>query len=67
MGSPEPHDLSRRPPEPPHDDERPGRGVVEYGILLGTLALGVVLTLVAIGTQIRTVMSDPASQHIGDR
>ena len=43
-----------------------GRGIIEYGILLGTLALGVVLTLVAIGAQIRTLMPDEAPQHIGE-
>ena len=43
-----------------------GHGMIEYGILLGTLALGVVLTLVAIGAQIRTVMPDAAPQHIGE-
>ncbi len=48
-------------------DEDRGGGLIEYGILLGTLALGVVLTLVAIGTQIRTVMPPPAKQQIGER
>ena len=46
--------------------EHYGQGMIEYGILLGTLALGVVLTLVAIGTQIRTVMTDVPPQHIGE-
>jgi Flp pilus assembly pilin Flp len=51
-------------PEPKEDR---GQGMIEYGILLGTLALGVVLTLVAIGTQIRTVMNDrPPQQQIGE-
>jgi Flp pilus assembly pilin Flp len=51
-------------PEPKEDH---GQGMIEYGILLGTLALGVVLTLVAIGTQIRTVMNDsPPQQQIGE-
>lgn len=51
-------------PEPKEDR---GQGMIEYGILLGTLALGVVLTLVAIGTQIRTVMNDsPPPQQIGE-
>ena len=49
--------------EPTDDD---GHGMIEYGILLGTLALGVVLTLVAIGSQIRTVIPDPAPQQIGE-
>jgi Flp pilus assembly pilin Flp len=48
----------------PNEDR--GQGMIEYGILLGTLALGVVLTLVAIGTQIRTVMSDTPPQQIGE-
>jgi Flp pilus assembly pilin Flp len=43
-----------------------GQGMVEYGILIGTLALGVVLTLLAIGTQIRTVMTETPPQHIGE-
>ncbi len=47
-------------------DEGRGGGLIEYGILLGTLALGVVLTLVAIGTQIRTVMPPPGKQQIGE-
>jgi Flp pilus assembly pilin Flp len=51
-------------PEPKEDR---GQGMLEYGILLGTLALGVVLTLVAIGTQIRTVMNDkPPQKQIGE-
>jgi Flp pilus assembly pilin Flp len=51
-------------PEPKEDR---GQGMIEYGILLGTLALGVVLTLVAIGTQIRTVMNDkPPQKQIGE-
>ena len=39
---------------------------VEYGILLGSLALGVVLTLVAIGTQIRAVVTDAPSNRTGE-
>lgn len=46
--------------------EHRGQGMIEYGILLGTLVLGVVLTLVAIGAQIRTVMTGTAPQHIGE-
>jgi Flp pilus assembly pilin Flp len=49
-----------------HGHEGHSQSVIEYGILLGTLALGVVLTLVAIGTQIRTVMTDSPNQHIGE-
>ena len=47
-------------------EEDRGQGMIEYGILLGTLALGVVLTLVAIGTQIRTVIPPPAPKQIGE-
>jgi Flp pilus assembly pilin Flp len=47
-------------------DEGSRQSVIEYGILLGTLALGVVLTLVAIGSQVRTVMTDSPNQHIGE-
>lgn len=43
-----------------------GPGLIEYGILLGTLVLGVVLTLVAIGKQIRTVLPEPSPPHIGE-
>jgi len=43
-----------------------GPGMLEYGILLGTLALGVILTLVAIGAQIRTVTTDTTAQDIGE-
>jgi hypothetical protein len=51
----------------PDPNEHRGQGIIEYGILLGTLALCVVLTLVAIGTQIRTVMTDTPPPQIGDR
>ena len=47
-------------------EERDGQNIIEYGILLGTLALGVVLTLVAIGTQFRTVVSQTPAQKIGE-
>ena len=58
--------MTETEPEPEANEDR-GQGMIEYGILLGTLALGVVLTLVAIGTQIRTVMNDtPAQQRIGE-
>jgi Flp pilus assembly pilin Flp len=50
----------------PDPREHRGQGIIEYGILLGTLALGVVLTLVAIGTQIRTVMTDTPPPQIGE-
>ena len=48
------------------NEERDGQNIIEYGILLGTLALGVVLTLVAIGTQFRTVVSQTPGQNIGE-
>ena len=50
------------------EESQEGRGqnLIEYGILLGTLALGVVLTLLAIGTQIRTVMTETPAQQIGE-
>jgi Flp pilus assembly pilin Flp len=63
MGSPEESDVTGTRQEV---EEGRGQSMIEYGILLGTLALGVVLTLVAIGTQIRTVMQPPASQQIGE-
>ena len=48
-------------------DDNDGHGMIEYGILLGTLALGVVLTLVAIGAQFRTIVTEtPSQQHIGE-
>lgn len=50
----------------PTNEERDGQSIIEYGILLGTLALGVVLTLVAIGTQFRTVVSQTPAQNIGE-
>ena len=43
-----------------------GHGMIEFGILIGTLALGVVLTLVAIGTQLRTGTPDNSQQRIGE-
>ncbi len=53
-------------PRKDRDDGGGSQSLIEYGILLGTLALGVVLMLVAIGTQIRTVMPTPAAPHIGE-
>ena len=50
----------------PEPNEDRGQSMIEYGILLGTLALGVVLTLIAIGTQIRTVMTETPPQQIGE-
>ncbi len=39
-----------------------GQGMTEYAILLGTLALGAVLTLVAIGGQMKTVFNNVSGQ-----
>ncbi len=39
-----------------------GQGMTEYAILLGTLALGAILTLVAIGGQMKTVFNSVSSQ-----
>ena len=55
--------MAQTSQDPPEDR---GQGVIEYGILLGTLALGVVLTLFAIGAQIRTVMTETPVQQIGE-
>jgi hypothetical protein len=50
----------------PDEDHGRSQSLLEYGILLGTLALGVVLTLVAIGSQIRTVLTETPAQQIGE-
>ena len=42
--------------------EDSGQGMTEYAILLGTLALGAILTLVAIGGRIRTVLTSVGDQ-----
>ncbi len=42
-------------------DDR-GQGMTEYAILLGTLALGAILTLVAIGGRIKTVFNSVSDQ-----
>ncbi len=39
-----------------------GQGMTEYAILLGTLALGAILTLVAIGGRIKTVFNSVSDQ-----
>ena len=39
-----------------------GQGMTEYAILIGTLALGVVVTLLAIGTRLRDVFSNVQTQ-----
>jgi len=38
------------------------QGMTEYAILLGTLALGAILTLVAIGGRIGTVFNNVSAQ-----
>ena len=39
-----------------------GQGMTEYAILIGTLALGAVVTLLAIGTRLRSVFSNVQTQ-----
>lgn len=39
-----------------------GQGMTEYAILIGTLALGAIVTLLAIGTQIRNVFRNVQTQ-----
>ena len=39
-----------------------GQGMTEYAILIGTLALGVVVTLLAIGTRLGTVFGNVQTQ-----
>jgi len=39
-----------------------GQGMTEYAILVGTLALGAILTLVAIGSRIRSVFTNVQTQ-----
>jgi Flp pilus assembly pilin Flp len=39
-----------------------GQGMTEYAILIGTLALGAVVTLLAIGTRLRDVFSNVQTQ-----
>ena len=43
-----------------HDES--GQGMTEYAILIGTLALGAVVTLLAIGTRLRQVLSNVQTQ-----
>jgi len=42
-------------------DER-GQGMTEYAILVGTIALGAILTLVAIGSRIKSVFTNVQTQ-----
>ena len=39
-----------------------GQGMTEYAILVGTLALGAIITLVAIGSRIKDVFTGVQSQ-----
>jgi Flp pilus assembly pilin Flp len=39
-----------------------GQGMTEYAILVGTLALGSILTLVAIGSRIKDVFTNVQTQ-----
>ena len=38
------------------------QGMTEYAILLGTLALGAILTLVAIGNRLKTIYNNVRTQ-----
>ena len=39
-----------------------GQGMTEYAILIGTLALGAIVTLLAIGTNLRNVFGNVQTQ-----
>jgi len=39
-----------------------GQGMTEYAILIGTLALGAIVTLLAIGTRLRDVFGNVQTQ-----
>ena len=39
-----------------------GQGMTEYAILIGTLALGAIVTLLAIGTRLKNVFSNVQTQ-----
>ncbi len=39
-----------------------GQGMTEYAILIGTLALGAIVTLLAIGTRLRGVFGNVQTQ-----
>lgn len=39
-----------------------GQGMTEYAILIGTLALGAIVTLLTIGTRLRTVFTNVQTQ-----
>jgi len=42
-----------------------GQGMTEYAILIGTLALGAIVALLAIGTQVRNVFTHAPKQSGG--
>ena len=39
-----------------------GQGMTEYAILVGTLALGAIVTLTAIGGRLKTIFSNVSTQ-----
>jgi hypothetical protein len=39
-----------------------GEGLTEYAILIGTLALGAIVTLLAAGAKLHTVLAEPATR-----
>jgi Flp pilus assembly pilin Flp len=43
-----------------HDES--GQGMTEYAILIGTLALGAIVTLIAIGTRLTNVFGNVQTQ-----
>lgn len=43
-------------------DDDSAQGMTEYAILIGTIALGAVVTLLAIGTRLRGVFSNTQTQ-----
>ncbi len=42
--------------------EEHGQGMTEYAILIGTLALGAIVTLLTIGTRLKDVFSNVQTQ-----
>jgi len=39
-----------------------GHGLTEYAILIGTLALGAIITLVAVGSKLHAIFSAPEAR-----
>jgi Flp pilus assembly pilin Flp len=39
-----------------------GHGMTEYAILIGTLSLGAIVTLLAVGVKLRAIFTAPASR-----